>query len=113
MKDIMNIRFIYITAADLDEGKAIGRTLVSSRLAACVNIVHPVYSMYWWNEEIQEDSEVILVAKTREDLVEDLIEKVKSIHSYECPCIVTLPIQEGNEAFLDWVARETRTSGGG
>ena len=108
----MNIRFIYITVADLDEGKAIGRALVASRLAACVNIIHPVYSMYWWNGEIQADNEVIVVAKTREDLVEDLIAKVKSIHSYECPCIVTLPIWEGNEAYLDWVARETGTPGG-
>jgi periplasmic divalent cation tolerance protein len=108
----MNIRFIYITAAHLDEGKAIGRALVSSRLAACVNIIHPVHSLYWWKGDMQESSEVVVVAKTRDDLVNDLIEKVKSVHSYECPCIVALPIREGNKDFLDWVVRETGTPKG-
>jgi periplasmic divalent cation tolerance protein len=65
-------------------------------------------SLYWWNGEIQDNREVILIAKTRESLVPELIEKVKSMHSYECPCIVSLPILDGNLGFLDWIAAETR-----
>ena len=103
----MDIRFVYITAGTMDEARAIGRGLVSARLAACANIIHPVHSMYWWEGKMQEDTEVIIVAKTREDLVDALIEKVKSMHSYECPCIVTLPIREGYTPFLDWVTLET------
>lgn len=103
----MGIRLVYMTAASLEEGKAIGKALVSSRLAACVNMVEGVHSLYWWGGEVQEADEVVLVAKTREELIPDLIERVKSIHSYECPCIVTLPILDGYRPFLDWVVRET------
>jgi periplasmic divalent cation tolerance protein len=108
----MDVRLVYITVGNMDEARAIGRGLVSARVAACANIIHPVHSMYWWEGEVQEDTEVIVLAKTREDLVDDLIEKVKSLHSYECPCIVTLPILEGYGPFLEWVLQETRKTGG-
>ncbi|RKY82406.1 divalent-cation tolerance protein CutA [candidate division KSB1 bacterium] len=103
----MNINLIYITTGSMDEARTIGKDLVSSRLAACVNIIDNMNSMYWWEGKIQDDREVILIAKTREALVPELIEKVKSIHSYDCPCIVSLPILDGNKAFLEWVAKET------
>lgn len=103
----MGIRLIYMTAASPEEGTAIGKVLVSSRLAACVNMVEGVHSLYWWEGEVQEANEVVLVAKTREELVPDLIERVKSIHTYECPCIVALPILDGYRPFLDWIVRET------
>jgi len=92
----------------MDEARAIGKALVSSRLAACANIIDNINSIYWWEGEIQDDREVIVVAKTKESLVHELIDKVKSMHSYECPCIVSLPIIEGNRAFLDWIMNETR-----
>ncbi|MBW1738228.1 MAG: divalent-cation tolerance protein CutA [Deltaproteobacteria bacterium] len=104
----MNINFIYITAGDMDEARAIGKALVSDRLAACVNIIDNINSMYWWQGEIQDDMEVIIIAKTKESLVPELIEKVKSMHSYDCPCVVSLPIVDGNKGFLEWVAEETR-----
>jgi len=107
-REIMNINFIYITAGDMDEARAIGKALVSDRLAACVNIIDNINSMYWWQGEIQDDMEVIIIAKTKESLVPELIEKVKSMHSYDCPCVVSLPIVDGNKAFLEWVAEETR-----
>ncbi len=104
----MKINLVYITAGTLDEARAIGKELVSSRLAACANIIDNMNSIYWWDGEIQDDREVILMAKTRESLVPELIEKVKSMHSYECPCIVSLPILDGNKPFLDWVVDETK-----
>jgi len=103
----MNINFIYITAGDMKEARAIGKALFSERLVACANIIDNVHSMYWWQGEIQDDGEVIVIAKTKESLVPQLIEKVKSMHSYECPCVVSLPITHGNKGFLDWVANET------
>ena len=103
----MNTNFIYITTGSMDEAKTIAKELVSSRLAACVNIIDNMNSMYWWDGEIQDDREVILIAKTRESIVPELIEKVKSIHSYDCPCIVSLPVLDGNKAFLEWVVDET------
>jgi periplasmic divalent cation tolerance protein len=104
----MRTNLVYITAANMDEAKSIGRELVSSRLAACVNIIDGINSIYRWAGEIQEDREVTIISKTKESLVPELIEKVKSMHSYECPCIVSLPILDGNKPFLDWIVEETR-----
>jgi len=103
----MKANFIYITAGTMDEAKRIGQELISERLAACVNIIDHMRSMYWWEGEIQEDKEVILIAKTKDSLVAKVIEKVKSLHSYDCPCILSLPILDGNKAFLDWIHQET------
>jgi periplasmic divalent cation tolerance protein len=104
----MSINFIYITAGNRDEARVIGKALVSERLAACVNIIDNINSMYWWQGEIQDDREVILIAKTKKSLIPELIEKVKTIHSYDCPCVVSLPIVDGNKEFLEWVAEETK-----
>ena len=103
----METRLIYITASGMDEARTVCRALVSERLAACVNIIENMRSMYWWEGEIQDDREVIVIAKTRESLVPDLIEKVKSMHSHDCPCVVSLPIVDGNREFLEWVENET------
>ena len=102
------VNFIYMTAGTMEEAVAIGKELVKERLAACVNILGNMTSMYWWEGEIQDDKEVVLIAKTKESLVPELIERVKSMHSYSVPCIVSLPILDGNRPFLDWVVQETR-----
>ena len=104
----MKTNLIYMTVGSMDEAARIGKELVSSRLVACVNMIENMRSVYWWEGELQEDSEVILIAKTKESLVPELIQKVKSLHSYDCPCVLSLPILDGNSAFLDWIAEETR-----
>jgi periplasmic divalent cation tolerance protein len=104
----MKTNIIYITAGNMDEARTIGKDLVSNRLAACVNIIDNINSMYWWDGKIQDEREVIVIAKSRESLVPNLIERVKSLHSYSCPCVVSLPILDGNKAFLDWIVDETR-----
>jgi len=102
----MDIHLVYMTAANREEAGTIGRELVTARLAACVNIVDNMNSLYWWEGEIQEDTEAILIAKTTETMLPALIEKVKLMHSYDCPCIVSLPVSGGNSAFLEWIAAE-------
>lgn len=104
----MKVSFVYITVGNMDEARSIAQALVSTRLAACANILENMRSIYWWEGEIQEDREVVVIAKTTESLVPPLIEKVKSLHSYDCPCIVSLPISDGNKPFLDWIVEETR-----
>jgi periplasmic divalent cation tolerance protein len=96
--------FIYVTTKDKTEARAIGRHLVQSRLAACVNILDPMNSMYIWNDEFQDDQEAVLIAKTTQQRVPELIDAIKSRHSYEVPCIVCLPIRDGNPDFLRWIA---------
>ena len=102
----MKINFVYMTAGNKDEAAEIGRELVTSGLAACVNILDNMNSIYLWQGEIQDDTEVVMIAKTTEDRIPELIKKVKSIHSYDCPCIVSLPVLDGYRPFLDWIAKE-------
>ena len=104
----MKFVFIYITAKNKKEAEAIGRFLVKERLAACVNIIDKIESIYWWEGKIQEDKEVILIAKTKENLTDKLIKAVKQIHSYDCPCIIVLPIVGGNKDYFDWIKKETK-----
>jgi periplasmic divalent cation tolerance protein len=100
----MHVRFIYMTAANLEEAQQIGRELVSAGLAACVNILPYMNSIYIWEGKLEEASEVVMIAKTVEARVADLTARVKSLHSYSCPCIVSLKVEDGNPPFLKWVA---------
>jgi len=97
-----------MTAGSKDEARKIAKELVISRLAACVNILDNMNSFYMWQGKVQDDTEIVMIAKTTEDRVPALIEKVKSLHSYDCPCIVSIPVSGGNQAFLDWIAEETK-----
>jgi periplasmic divalent cation tolerance protein len=100
-------RILYITVANFDEAAKLARGLVEARLAACANILGEIRSVYWWQGKIEEGGEVALIAKTRADLVEECIAKVKELHSYSCPCVIALPIMEGNPPYLEWLAAET------
>ena len=102
----MPVKFIYMTAGSKDEARKIGKELVVGRLAACVNILDNMNSFYMWQGEIQDDTEVVIIAKTTEDRLPALIEKVKALHSYDCPCIVAIPVSGGNQAFLNWIVEE-------
>ncbi len=104
----MKLRLVYITTKDKAEARKIGRELVKERLVACVNIIEGMNSLYWWGSKIQDDQEAILIAKTKESLVKELIKKVKSLHSYATPCIISLPILDGNKDYLDWLNKETK-----
>ena len=104
----MKANLVYITASSEKEALDIGKTLVSERLAASVNIINPVRSLYWWEGEIQDEQEVVIVAKTSSELVEKLTERVVSMHSYICPCAVSIPIEKGHRAFLDWIEAVTQ-----
>jgi periplasmic divalent cation tolerance protein len=104
----MAVNFIYMTAGSLAEAQKIGKALVEDRLAACVNILDNMQSIYRWNEKIQQAAEVVLIAKTTDNLVAVLIDRVKSLHSYDCPCIVSLPVLSGYLPFLDWIHAEVK-----
>ena len=105
----METCLVYITAPNAEEAVAIGRDLVECELAACANVHSPIVSIYRWEGAMQEESEVVLIAKTRRDLVDELSARVADIHSYDCPCIAVLPIEGGHAPFLEWIGEETRT----
>ncbi|MBB5021124.1 divalent-cation tolerance protein CutA [Desulfurispira natronophila] len=104
----MSAIVVYITAGSREEARAIGKVLVEERLAACVNILGEIESMYWWEGEAQRDQEISLIAKTRSDLFAQLNQRVAEVHSYDCPCIVSLPISDVNPPFLQWIEEQTR-----
>ena len=104
----MKANLIYITVSNEKEALNIGKTLVSERLAASVNIIPSVRSLYWWEGKIQDEQEVVIVAKTSAALVEKLTERVISMHSYICPCVVSIPIEKGHTAFLAWIEAVTQ-----
>jgi periplasmic divalent cation tolerance protein len=104
----MSTYFVYVTAKDREEALRIGRNLVEERVVACVNILDGMSSLYWWDGAVQEDQEAVLVAKTTESCVERVVERIKTLHSYECPCAVAWPIATGNPAYLQWVHEEAQ-----
>lgn len=103
----MNHTFLYITAGGLDEARTVARSLVEARLCACANVIEGAESFYWWQGKVETAREAVIIAKTRDDLVEAVVAKVCEIHSYDLPCVVAMPIVGGNPPFLDWIADET------
>lgn len=98
---------IFITAASLKQARKIAIVLVSKKLAACVNIVPAVDSIFRWKAKIERAKEVLLIAKTKASRFESLKRQVKKIHSYEVPEIIALPIIAGNKEYLKWIEEST------
>ncbi len=96
---------VYITTSKLDEAKRIARILVEERLAACVN-VFPITSIYHWNG-LQEEKEIALIVKTMTKNVKKVENKVKELHSYDVPCIISFKI-DGSKEFLKWIGEEVK-----
>ena len=107
MKPSEKLCWVYMTAGSLEEAKKIGRELIEENLAACVNLIENMTSIYKWEDKLEEGQEVVMIVKTRKTLMPKLIEIVKSHHGYDCPCIIELPIQGGNPDFLKWILVET------
>jgi periplasmic divalent cation tolerance protein len=99
---------VLITAPDEEAAKRVAHGLVNDRLAACVNVIGGVRSIYRWENKVADDREQLLVVKTWSDRLEALKKKVLEGHPYDVPEIVALPIQDGHTAYLDWVMQETR-----
>lgn len=93
---------VYITAGDIEEARKIGRKLVEERLAACANIF-PIASIYRWKGKIEEANEFGIIVKTKTEKVKELEKRVKELHSYEVPCVVSFRIEEGSKDYLDWI----------
>ena len=102
--------FLYSTFPDEVSAKAVAEALVTAKLAACVNIMAPITSVYEWQGKLESGPEIAVFIKTRRALVEEVIAAARPLHPYTVPCLLVLPIEGGNEDYLSWArARTTRT----
>ncbi len=99
----MNFYLFTVTVPNIEEGKKIAKNLVESKLAACVNIIQDISSVYRWKGEIHEDHEHLLLIKTTEDKSESVIQKINSIHSYSEPECIGFKVEKGSQKYLNWI----------
>jgi periplasmic divalent cation tolerance protein len=97
---------VYVTVKEIEEARKIAKSLVKRRLAACVNILPEVESYFWWKDKLEAEKEIILLIKTKETLLPELIKSVKRLHSYSIPEIIALPITGGSRDYLEWMDSE-------
>ncbi len=99
---------IYITTSESSESKKIAKILLEEKLVACTNIIPQINSLYLWKGEIEENNESILIAKTNADKVDQVIQRIEELHSYETPCILQLEVKKGSEGYLMWMDNELK-----
>lgn len=106
-EDEVRYAVVLVTAPSAESAQEIARALVGEGLAACVNLVEGVFSVFKWKGKLEEDKEVLLIVKTRTENLPDLISRVKELHSYDVPEVIALPVIEGNPAYLQWIDEVT------
>jgi periplasmic divalent cation tolerance protein len=104
----MSAIVVFITASGEEEAAKIARALVEERLAACVNIIRGVRSVYAWKGEVQDEAEALMVLKTREALFDPIKRRVRQLHSYDVPEVIAVPITRGLEVYMAWMEEVTR-----
>lgn len=103
---------VLVTVGSRQEGERIATAVVTEQLAACVNIVGPIESVYRWDNQLQHDEELLLLIKTRRELFAALAARVKALHSYQTPEVIALPIVAGSSSYLEWLVGATRAPTG-
>ena len=101
---------VFTTTEKKEDAQKISKEMVEKRLAACVQVVGPIRSTYWWKEKIEEAEEWLCIMKTRNALYRELEKAIKGIHPYEVPEIVALPIVAGSEDYLGWLNQEVKST---
>jgi len=106
-----DIKFVYATFPDEAAAETVGSELVSSGLAACVNILGAITSIYIWDGRLCREREIAVIAKTRSELADAVVAEIKSRHPYDTPAILILPVSGGSQPFIDWIANATARPG--
>lgn len=103
-----NKKLVLTTASSQEEARKLANALVERRLAACVNILSKIDSIYRWKDKVEEAQEFLLLIKTTNSSVQKLCEAIQELHSYEIPECIVLPIESGSENYLQWIDESTR-----
>jgi len=98
---------VYATAPDLATATDIAHALINECLAACVNILPKMLSVYRWEGKVTTDDEVVMIIKTRSTLSDRVVQEVRTRHPYDVPAVLVLPVASGNVEFLEWIGSET------
>ena len=104
----MSVVSVYAVFANAEEAERIGRAVVEERLAACVNILGPIRSIYRWQGKLESAGEVAAIFKTSDESVEPLIARIASLHSYDVPCVASWPIERILASYAQWVEESVR-----
>ncbi len=99
---------LFITTSGSEEAHRIADALLKQRKVACVNIVPRVSSLFWWQDKLESAEESLLIVKTKASLLDEIVESVKELHSYDVPEIIALPIVGGNQDYLEWIDKEVK-----
>ena len=105
-----NSKYIVIlsTAGSAEEASKIAEHLVSAHLAACVNLLPGIQSIYWWNDAIQKDQEILMIIKTEREKFDEVKNAILSLHSYDVPEVISLPVENGYNEYLQWIEKALR-----
>ena len=99
---------LFITTATTNEAQRISKVLLEQKKVACVNIVPRVSSLFWWENKLDSAHESLLIVKPKASLLNEVVELVRKIHSYDIPEIIALPIVGGNQDYLEWIGKEVK-----
>lgn len=106
----MTAQLVYLTASSRAEAETIATTVVGERLAACANLIDPILSIFQWQGSACRETECAVLLKTTADRSEALVERVVQLHSYDCPCVLILPVCGGHPEFLQWIDGQCRVA---
>ena len=99
---------VLCTFPETESVKSVAETLVNEKLAACVNVISGVQSIFRWQDKIDNANENILIIKTKDSLYDELEARIKELHPYELPEIISVPIDKGLNKYLDWISESTK-----
>ena len=99
----MNPVLLYITTANREEAILIGNALLQKKQVACINILDNITSLYWWQGVVENTQETLMIAKTFDSYIEPVMELVRSMHTYTCPAILSVPLNNGNPDYITWM----------
>lgn len=104
---MVNYSVILCTTNTQESAKTIAKTLVKEKLCACTNIIPSITSIYSWKDNLEEDSEVLMIIKSKTELFDKIEKRIKELHPYEVPEIISIDISKGSKAYLDWIDKNT------